>query len=278
MTTATAAPARGVPTGPEHRPERLQLLAPMLAGTRRGGVPIRRAFLQAVEKHDGQRGGPLSRLVRDSNALDAYLLIHALASSSHPYDTWHPPETWAQVARLNEFVELDAAKSRWAKVVTKLVDLNLVRRKRVGNKQNYVLLNESGSTEPYTRPTKAADGNWFGLPHLYWTGEFDAQLSMPEKVMLLISLDQRDGFRLPPDRGLAWYGISESTVRRGLQGLVDRDILWRTTAHEADPKSPTGWKEVHRYTTIGDWSLASRKKSMSRRPLRAIPRATASPE
>lgn len=214
--------------------------------------------------------------MRDKNALDAYLLIHALASSSEPYDTWYPPETWAQIARLDEFVSMEAAKSRWAKVVTKLVKLQLVERRRQGNKVNYVLGHESGSGDPYTRPTKAADGHWFGLPHVYWTGGYDAALSMPAKVMLLISLDQPDNFRLPADRAPAWYGISETTARKGLQELEDRDILIKSSSFESDPKSPTAWKEVLRYTTRGEWSLASRKKSIARRSTRITHTAPAS--
>jgi hypothetical protein len=127
---------------------------------------------------------------------------------------------------------------------------------------NYVLLHESGNGEPYTRPTKGAHGYWFSLPHVYWTAEFDKALSMPEKLMLLIALDQPDAFRLPADRSPAWYGISESTARRGLHALQARGILHMDSEQEADPKSPTGWKTVLRYTTLGDWSQPSRKAAM----------------
>jgi predicted transcriptional regulator len=247
------------------RPDRMELLTPMLEGTRRGGVGIRRAFLQKPlegKKRGQLRAGPLSKLMRDESALDAYLLIHALASSSEPYDTWFPSVTWAQVTRLDAAAELTAAKSRWAKIATKLVKLGLIQRKPNGNKMNYVLLHESGDGTPYKRPKLLAHGSWFSLPHAYWTDGWDVKLTMAEKVMLLIALDQADGFRLPADRGPQWYGISETTVRRGLQGLVKHGILTRTDVMTADPKSPTGWKNVLYYNHVSPWTYEERKAAM----------------
>lgn len=263
MTETAPTPVEGASSAAGERPTRMELLTPMLEGTQRGGVPIRRAFLQTPKPGlEGSRSAALSKLVRDEAALDAYLLITALASSSEPYDTWFPSSTWAQIARLDVYAEDKAAKARWAKLVTKLERARLVARKRRGNKMNYVLLHESGNGEPYTRPTKGVHGYWFSIPHVYWTAGFDKELTLVEKVMLFISLDQPDGFRLPADRAPAWYGISESTARRGLQALVARGILHRDSAQTVDPKSPTGWKTVLRYTTLGDWSQASRKAAM----------------
>lgn len=250
----------------------------MLDNTHRGAVPIRRAFLQTEAAVAGTRAGSMTKLLRDEAALDSYLLIHALASSSEPYDTWFPSATWAQVSRLADFATLDAAKSRWAKVTTKLVDARLIARERHGNKMSYVLLHESGNGDPYTRPTSKAHGTWFGLPYLYWTEEWDRQLSMAEKVMLLISLDQPDDFRMPADRAPAWYGVSESTARRGFHGLVDHGILTCRPEELPDAKSPTGWKQVLHYTTAGDWSLVSRRAAMTRsRGVTFAPTAPAAP-
>jgi hypothetical protein len=250
---------------PMERPTRIEMLTLMLDGTHRGGAPIRRSFLQTRTPHSsGTRAGKLSRLVRDVAALDAYLLISAMASSSEPYDTWYPSSTWAQVTMLDRYAEQAAAKARWSKAVRKLKSERLMRHKRVGNKMNYILLDESGSGEEYARPTKVAHGTWFSIPHFYWTQEFDDRLSLPGKVMLLISLDQQDNFRMPTDRAPSWYGISESTARRGFEELLDLGILARTSAQKADPKAPNGWKTELRYTTAGDWSLPERKKLMTR--------------
>jgi hypothetical protein len=261
--TSLAAPAGALST-PAERPTRMELLAPMLEGTQRGGVPIRRAFLQTIKPDiNGNRAGALSHLMRDQAALDTYLLITALASSSEPYETWFPSSTWAQVARLDKFAEVSAARARWAKVATKLTRERLIVRRRSGNKMNYVLLHESGNGEPYTRPTQASHGTWFSVPHVYWNEEFDERLSLPEKAMLLIALDQPDNFRLPADRAPAWYGISESTARRGLHGLEKAGILTAESKQIVDPKSPSGWKTVLRYTTVGPWSIPNRKIAMT---------------
>ena len=242
----------------------MELLKPMLEGTQRNGVPIRRSFLQKAKAgSDGTRAAKLARLTRDEKALDAYLLITALASSSEPYDTWFPASTWAQVARLDAAAEDDAAKAHWSKIVTKLASEKLIGRKRVGNKMNYILLDESGDGTPYVRPVKLSDGAWFSIPHFYWTEEIDKQVTHPEKLMLLIALDQPDNFRMPTDQTAAWYGISESTSRRGFNGLVDRGILSQTSTQVADPKAPTGWKTVLRYTTLGPWALSARRALMS---------------
>jgi hypothetical protein len=263
MTSPAATTRKGTPTPPP-RPTRMELLKPMLEGTHRNGVPVRRAFLQTAKPgSDGSRAAKLARLTRDEKALDAYLLISALASSSEPYDTWFPASTWAQVARLDVAAEDDAAKAHWSKIVTKLATEKLIERKRVGNKMNYILLDEAGDGSPYARPVKLSDGAWFSIPHFYWTEEFDEQLTFPEKLMLLIALDQPDDFRMPTDQTKAWYGISESTSRRGFNGLVDRGILSQTSTQVADPKAPTGWKTVLRYTTLGPWALSARKTLMS---------------
>lgn len=286
MTTTTDVRRGGAPARPV-RPERLPLLGQMLDATRRGAVPVRRAFLQTTTAGaDGTRKGPLAAFSRDIAALDAYLLIHAMASASDPYDTWFPASTWAQVAGLDTAAEQEAAKARWAKLVTKLERAQLVKRKRLGNKMNFVLLHESGDGSAYTRPTKDTDGYWFGLPHIYWTQEFDKQLTGPEKVMLLIALDQPDGFRMPTDRTPSWYGISESTAHRGFKGLERRGIIDVRTVTTMDAKSPTGWKEVLHYTTLGDWSIPARRKAMKARgvgkPARVAvsfdPAATDAPE
>lgn len=263
MTTATGEPRMGEPVASSARPTRMELLVPMLNGTLRGGVPVRRSFLQVKNPNSGGTlPGKLAKLARDESALDTYLLISAMASSSEPYDTWFPSSTWAQMARLDNYAEEAAARARWAKLVTKLVDERLVMRKRRGNKMNYILLDESGSGVPYMRPTKTAHGLWFSIPHLYWTQEFDKELTLPEKAMLFISLDQPDDFRMPADQVPAWYGLSESTAHRGFNGLVRRGILSRTSTQQPDPKSPSGWKTVIRYKTEGDWSLTNRKALM----------------
>lgn len=91
----------------------------------------------------------MAAFAHDPATLDACLLFHAMARTSDPYDTWFPASTWAQVAGFDAAAELDAAKSRWAKPVTKLEQARLVNRKRVGNKLNFMLLHSHIRTGHY---------------------------------------------------------------------------------------------------------------------------------
>lgn len=255
-------------SAPQSRPPRRDLLVPMLEGTRRAFVPIRRGFIQKPRGTTGSRGSSLALLARDSFALDAYLLLHALASSSETHVAAYPAATWVQLVRLDETASFEAGKSRWSKVVTKLASLHLIERERKGNEMQYKLLDEAGTGEEYTRPKKAGDGHWLRLPYSYWLDEYDALLSHPEKLMLVIALDQRDDFLLPFNQAANWYGVSESTARRGLRGLEDRELLTKTSSFIPSPRSPNGWAEEFRYTLQGPFSkeaveeaqAASRKK------------------
>ena len=239
---------------PVVRPRRRDLLASVLGGTKRSFVPVRQIFLQLPKKSGRSRGSVLALLTRPSPALDSYLLIHALASSSEPHVADYPAATWAQVARLDESASFESAKSHWSKVVAKLRALKLIESERKGNRVRYRLLNEAGGGEAYTRPKNSADGRWFRLPYSYWLDEFDKNLAHSEKLMLLISLSLSEYFILPINQVANWYGISEATARRGLRGLEGKGILARTVNHRVDPRSPTGWAEEFRYALQGSFS------------------------
>jgi hypothetical protein len=255
-------------------PSRDVLLADMLSQTGRHGVPIRRRLLQTdMERPDGTRAAPLSTMLkaRDTATLDAYLLIHAMASSSSPYRASYFSSSWVRLMEFDRGAEAAAASSRWSKTVTRLVDLNLIHRHRVGNVMEYFLRDEAGNGQPYERPTKLADGRWFSLPYQYWLDGWDQRLQSAEKVMLLIALDQPDGFAIPYERFPSWYGISASTAKRGLTGLVSRGILSMHTDFHVSGRSPTGWIEVRSYTTEGIWSKQSRDSLMKTKAKKHAP-------
>ena len=277
MTTATTARAvkarRPKPAVPPP-PAREVLLADMLAQTARHGVPIRRRLLQTdADGPDGTRAAPLSSMLRarDTATLDAYLLIHAMASSSKPYRAAYFSSSWVRLMRFEQGAEAAAASSRWSKAVTRLVDLKLIYRHRAGNVMEYFLLDEAGTGEPYDRPTKLAHGRWFSLPYQYWLEGWDERLQGAEKVMLLIALDQPDGFAIAYERFPAWYGISASTAKRGLTGLVARGILSMHTDFHVSGRSPTGWVEVRSYTTQGIWSKGFRDELMKTKAKKHTP-------
>lgn len=256
----------GSATAPRSAPPPAALLQSMLGPTGRGAVPIRNAFVQSlVPGVDGTRSGPMAKMLTDWPAINAYLLIHALASASAPYIAAYPAKAWVNVAGLTKYAEIDSAKSRWSKQVTKLVELKLIRRDGSGRSVRYTLLHESGNGDPYTRPRNAADGNWFALPHAFWLEGYEQELDVAEKVMLLVALSSKPGFELPANRAPNWYGISESTASRGLRKLAAKAHLVVGEHWVPDARSKTLWRTVRSYTLVGAWSESSRRDAMRTR-------------
>ena len=246
-------------------PPRADILQAMLDGTGRGGVPVRSVFVQLKEPDaGGKRHGLLAKFTTDARALDAYLLIHALASSKAPYSASYPALAWARAAGFDRDATSTSARQRWSKAVAKLSGLNLIDTAREGRQSVYTLQHESGNQEPYTRPKNIADGGWVTIPYAYWLEGYDEQLSLPEKLMLLISLDQKQHFELPTARTQEWYGISDSTSSRGFRGLVKRGILEADKRTTIDLQNPTSlMRTVNVYSTTGIWTRNSRKKTMT---------------
>lgn len=245
-------------------PDRGEVLEKMLKATGRGGVPVRSDFMQLREKDEnGSRHGLLAQFTTDEKALDAYLLIHALASSKDPYSASYPGTTWARAAGFDRDATMDSARQRWSKAVAKLVKHRLITATRDGRRSVYTLLHERGNGEPYSRPTALRHGGWVTLPYKYWLEGLDVDLSLPEKLMLLISMDQKATFPLPTARTQQWYGVSESTAKRGFAGLEDRGVLAVRKKTEVDLQSTSIVRTVNLYTTLGDWTAANRKKVMT---------------
>jgi hypothetical protein len=245
-------------------PDRREVLETLLGTTARGGVPVRGEFVQLkVPNSEGSRVGALASLTSDEPALDAYLLIHALASASSPYESTYPAITWAHASDMTRYASQKSARQRWSKAVQKLKKLNLIESNRDGQQSRYTLLHESGNRDPYERPTHIAQGGWITIPHAYWLENFDRELSLGQKLMLLVALDQKPSFELPTARIPEWYGIPESTAKRGLRGLEERGILSVGKSSTLNLRSPTLRRTVNVYSTTGIWTHAERKKAMT---------------
>lgn len=245
-------------------PPRIDVLHAMLKGTARGGVPIRSAFVQLKEPDDlGSRHGLLAQFTTDARALDAYLLIHALASSKAPHTASYPAITWAHALGFDIDATPTSARQRWSKAVARLISLRLIEAERDGRQSVYTLLHESGNGDPYTRPKSLTEGGWITIPYSYWLDGLAEEMTLPEKVMLLVSLDQKQRFELPTPRTNEWYGISESTASRGFRGLVRREILSAEPKTTIDLQSATIMRKVNVYSTLGSWTKANRKKAMT---------------
>lgn len=245
----------------------------MLEGTGRGGVPVRSVFVQlATPNEEGSRHGLLSKFTTDARALDAYLLIHALASSKAPHAASYPAVAWAHAAGFDVDATMVSARQRWSKAVAKLSKLKLIEPSRDGRRAVYTLLHESGNGDPYTRPRSLNEGGWVTVPYAYWLDGLEEQLSLPEKLMLLVSLDQKQRFELPTARTGDWYGISARTATRGFRGLLNRGILTAEPRTTIDLQNSINMQRtVNVYSTTGAWTRESRKRAMTvsrRRPAR----------
>ena len=215
------------------------------------------------------RASVLAKFNRGTH-LDAFLFIHALASAKEPYEATYPAGSWAHALGLDASTgvddeDLSTAKTQWSKIVRKLQDLNLIKRKRAGNHVSWVLLNESGDGSDFVRPKNAADGHWFVLPEEYWLDGHDQSLSLPAKVMLLIALSSKPGFTLPLERAREWYGVSRSTAQRGFKELEEHGLLTYEKGWRLDPSNPRMWSEERHYQLVGAFEQDVIRAAMSSR-------------
>jgi hypothetical protein len=79
--------------------------------------------------------------------------------------------------------------------------------------------------------------------------------------MLIIALSLRDGFWLPYERVLEWYGVSSDSAEEGLRELRDVGLLAVKSNWIKTPRSKIGWTERLLYTLQGSFSKAERLKA-----------------
>lgn len=271
METATHTGRSPVTQGPPRPPTlgRHDTIMDLLVGTKRGIVPIRRGFVQ--RGHAGTtKPGPLHKFLtaHDERGLDAYLLVHAMASASEPYINAMEAAVWVRALGIGEHIdgaidpESDSARSGVSKVMRRLADRNLITRSRRNRTGVITLLREDGTGEPYVRPLgRTRNDRWLRLPHAYWVEGYYRTLSLPAKVVLLIALSLPDGFPLPEDRGPGWYGVSPDTIGTGLRELININLLQRRWEWVRAPRATHGWTQQHQYTLLGSFSTEERNKA-----------------
>lgn len=263
-TTVRRVPAatRGAPPPPLSQRETIEDL---LKQSARGAVPIRRTFLQQRDEANVIVPGPMASFVaaHDERGLDAYLFIHALASSE-PWNCDYPSGMWVRALGLTETAKPASAKGAVSKIMRRLEERRLITRERTGRTSSVTLLREDGSGEPYEHPHTAKE-RWLQLPYAYWLEDHFQTLSLPAKAMLLIALSLNDGFYLPSERANEWYGISADSAERGLRELRRAGLLEAEQAWVRTHRSDTGWAPRWTYTLVGSFSKASRRQANSKR-------------
>jgi hypothetical protein len=189
----------------------------LLAETGRRVVPIRRTFVQQGRGNE-TRPGPLASFLtaHDERGLDAYLLVHAMASAP-PWNCRLPSEAWVGALGLDETAAMASAKTAASKIMGRLEKRGLVLRVRSKRLSDVYLLREDGTVQRYERPL-TKDEPWLQFPHAYWIEGHHLKLGLPAKVMLIIALSLSDGFWLPYEYApKAW---SQNSVFMSLRVLM----------------------------------------------------------
>ncbi|MBK5219184.1 MAG: hypothetical protein JJE35_05290 [Thermoleophilia bacterium] len=131
-----------------------------------------------------------------------------------------------------------------------LEEKRLISSHRQGRDRGIEILREDGTGQLW-QPPGAHHEAYFGLPLAYWRGGYASELSLPAKSVLLIglSLQSREEpfFQLPLRRGSDWYGLSASTLRRGLAELRRVGLLRRWAERRETEGSPLGHTYDQRY-------------------------------
>jgi hypothetical protein len=188
-------------------------------------LPIWDTFVQGRE--DGKPvPGPLASLVHRGRDLtiEQYLLAHAWASGGE-FDLLKHPRVWTTALGLSDdLAGRRVVQRNWSA----LDEMKLIRKERSGRLLKITLLADDGSGRPYKHPgagRKKEREDYFQLPYAYWSSGFYSGLKVPGKAVLLIAMTLGDWFWLPSRLATAWYGISASTIERGLRELRRADIL-----------------------------------------------------
>jgi len=226
---------------------RLQTVEDLLEQSGRSAAPIRRAFVQSG-RGASSGPGPLAAFAHahDARALDAFLLLHAVASAE-PWDCTYPSRVWVRALGLGKAAEKASAQAAVSKTMRRLAGRDLVRVSRAGRLSCVTLLHEDGSGQPYTRPRTKEDP-WFNVPYSYWSSGLSERLTLAGKTMYLIAQTLAPSFYLPYGSAPAWYGVSPKTAQRGLAELLKAQLLTKEEKYEVNISSETGWAVRTRYT------------------------------
>jgi hypothetical protein len=90
--------------------------------------------------------------------------------------------------------------------------------------------------------------SYLKLPYDFWLAEWHRRLDLPSVAVLLIGLSLNDGFVLPGEHVRSWYGVSPSTLTKGLTGLRRQGLIDVRRDQKAAPLAPEGHTWEYTYT------------------------------
>jgi hypothetical protein len=220
---------------------------------RNAGVPFAQEFVRRSQDADlSKPAPPLARLLRGGKGgevrLKFYLTMSLLAVSP-PYDigTPIPARAWA------EALDLPDPGRNGARRVNDAIDWLaehkfIVSERRQGTPGALRLLSQSGTGQPYTRPSGAA--RYVQMPLGVWRQGWIVRLSGTALAMLVILLDLQSGRPGPqwvsPLQAKLRYDLSADTWTKGTHELAQIGLL-------AVSKKPQGDFFDYRRTRNAYW-------------------------
>jgi hypothetical protein len=221
-------------------------VAALLDSARRDHLPLSHSFLQTKTRAGNPRPSVVAAFVRTGaeRPMAQYLLFHAAASGTD-YGVARDSRVWARALGLDHALAASriAVSKNWAWLERQ----NLIRRERRGRLSKVILLRDDGSGRAYKHPAKLRQP-YLQLPYAFWREGWDAKLDLSSITFLLIALSLGDGFILPHSQVKSWYGISPSTLTKGITGLRRHNLLDVRRDQKDAPLAPEGYTWEHSYT------------------------------
>lgn len=235
----------------------------LILRARRRLTPVRRAAVQLPRETEGSRTGRLIELAADNQhlAFDLEMLYLALQPVTTDGD-YLDNGTWARLLSAGERTRRAPAISRAWRV---LEDYDLVTR----DNGPAELLREDGSGLEWAHPGEADARDpigYFSIPRAYWLRGYCDALTLPGKAMLLILLSETNDLAHQTlthshARFAQYYGISESSVKRGLNSLRECSLLGERWEKQPAARSKSGYRQVGHYWLLNPFSTQSREQA-----------------
>ncbi len=233
----------------------------IVRGTGSGYVPVRHVF---VQKHEGKsRASTLGKLVqqRKRRELILYLLVLTTWDPEQRRSPW-PAKVWLRALEVKPQPNHTWSRSSLSETWTELVRLKLVKRTREHRRSRITPRREDRKGGEYTRPDgKTLGERYFVLPGEFWTGLWFDRLSLAGMAVLLILLKETNKtaeIHLTHAETAHWYGISESTAKKGYQELVDHDLVEIRDEFRRANYAENGLTTVRHYSLKGAFSTDAR--------------------
>lgn len=260
--TVSGADAEAVRSTPE------TTRATIVRSTGSGYTPVRHSFVQKFEAKKKSRASTLAKLVRlrKRRELILYLLALTCWDPEGKYPAW-PAAVWLRALDAGPKATMTWSRSSLSESWTGLVGLKLVTRHRERRRSRITPRAETGKAA-YVRPDgKRTEDHYLVLPGVFWTDLWFDRLSLAGVAVLLILLKEtgkNEEVHLTHAETAAWYGISDSTAKKGYQELLDYGLATKRDEYIQADYAEDGVTVRRHYSLTGDFSTTAREKARKR--------------